>query len=128
MRTDAAVIHTWNRHTLPLESVKCTTGSYCQQKLQMFHCFSFCPALQRPGFILKLSHDLHHVKQMAVCEYYVLEICDHRTRVTNAQPVPEGADDFPVSVSRSLSLPFSPSLSLSFILKWIALSPGLTLY
>ena len=40
----------------------------------------------------------------------LLEICDHRTRVTNAQPVPEGADDFPVSVSLSLSLSLCLSL------------------
>lgn len=59
-----------DRHTLLLQSTKCTTGSYCQQKMQTFHCFCFCPALQRPVFMLKLSHDLHHVKQMAARECY----------------------------------------------------------
>lgn len=59
-----------DRHTLLLQSMKCTTGSYCQQKMQTFHCFCFCPALQRPVFMLKLSHDLNHVKQMAARECY----------------------------------------------------------
>lgn len=118
-----------DRHTLLLQSMKCTTGSYCQQKMQTFHCFCFCPALQRPVFMLKLSHDLNHVEQMAARECYSwksviteleLQMCNLFLKVLMT------------FLFQSLSLPLSAflsfALSLSFILKWIALSPGLTLY
>lgn len=103
-----------DRHTLLLQSMKCTTGSYCQQKMQTSHCFCFCPALQRPVFMLKLSHDLHHVKQMAARECYSwksviteleLQMCKLFLKVLMTFLFQ--------SLSLSLSLPFSPSLSLS---------------